>query len=355
MERRGFIAGRDSCASLEGMKTIEIAGGGLAGLSLGIALRRMEIPVLVREAGNYPRHKVCGEFVNGVTMATLQELGIDGIFKGALHHTRTRWWIGECKVLDANLEVPAFGMSRWEMDEALRELFLNLGGELRIRDRASLDDREGLVWTAGRRLKKESEWLGLKGHFENVPLEGGLEMHIGNGGYVGVTPIHEDGGRVNVCGLFRRRSLGGDEVILSYLKACGLGGLADRLKEGELDRSSVTGVSGLELGRQQQDEEICSLGDAERMIPPFTGNGMSMAFESAESALQPLVSYCKEQMDWDDCRKMIRTALDDRFSRRVRLAMGLHRFLTNSGGRMGLALAARSGLLPFHWLHRQLS
>jgi 2-polyprenyl-6-methoxyphenol hydroxylase-like FAD-dependent oxidoreductase len=109
------------------------------------------------------------------------------------------------------------------------------------------------------------------------------------------------------------------------------------------------------LGRQQQDEGICSLGDAERMIPPFTGNGMSMAFESAESALAPLVSYSNGQADWDDCRKMIRAALDERFSRRVRLAMGLHRFLTSSGGRLGLALAARSGLLPFHWLHRQLS
>ena len=42
------------------------------------------------------------------------------------------------------------------------------------------------------------------------------------------------------------------------------------------------------LGRQKLYPGMCSLGDAEAIIPPFTGNGMSMAFESAESALDPL-------------------------------------------------------------------
>ncbi len=39
MERRGLIARGGSCASVAKMKVIEIAGGGLTGLSLGIALR----------------------------------------------------------------------------------------------------------------------------------------------------------------------------------------------------------------------------------------------------------------------------------------------------------------------------
>ena len=49
------------------MKAINIIGGGLAGLSLGICLRRKDIPVAVHEKGSYPRHKVCGEFISGVT------------------------------------------------------------------------------------------------------------------------------------------------------------------------------------------------------------------------------------------------------------------------------------------------
>jgi len=81
---------------------------------------------------------------------------------------------------------------------------------------------------------------------------------------------------------------------------------------------------------------------------------MSMAFESAECALGRLLSYA-EGGDWGDCCEGIALDLERRFRKRVRLALGLHLFLTTRAGRAGLSLGARSGLLPFQWLHRQLS
>ena len=47
------------------MKPVTIVGGGLAGLTLGIALRENSVPVHIYEAGTYPRHRVCGEFISG--------------------------------------------------------------------------------------------------------------------------------------------------------------------------------------------------------------------------------------------------------------------------------------------------
>ena len=44
---------------------LTIVGGGLAGLTLGIGLRQRGVPVTVYEAGRYPRHRVCGEFISG--------------------------------------------------------------------------------------------------------------------------------------------------------------------------------------------------------------------------------------------------------------------------------------------------
>ena len=49
------------------MRKIEIIGGGLSGLSLGLSLLRRGVAVRIIESGSYPRHKVCGEFVCGVS------------------------------------------------------------------------------------------------------------------------------------------------------------------------------------------------------------------------------------------------------------------------------------------------
>ena len=53
------------------MKPITIVGGGLAGLTLGIGLRQRGVPVTIWEAGRYPRHRVCGEFISGNGQAVL--------------------------------------------------------------------------------------------------------------------------------------------------------------------------------------------------------------------------------------------------------------------------------------------
>src|SRR4051812_14063636 len=57
-------------------KPITIIGGGLAGPALGIGLRPRSIPVTVWEAGHYPRHRVCCEFISGCGHETLARLGL---------------------------------------------------------------------------------------------------------------------------------------------------------------------------------------------------------------------------------------------------------------------------------------
>ncbi len=55
---------------------VTIVGGGLAGLTLGIALRQHNVPVQLHESGHYPRHRVCGEFISGHGQASLERLGL---------------------------------------------------------------------------------------------------------------------------------------------------------------------------------------------------------------------------------------------------------------------------------------
>ena len=65
------------------LKPITIVGGGLAGLTLGIGLRQQGVPVTVWEAGQYPRHRVCGEFISGCGQNVLARLGLLESFRHA--------------------------------------------------------------------------------------------------------------------------------------------------------------------------------------------------------------------------------------------------------------------------------
>lgn len=337
-------------------QSIEIVGGGVAGLSLAVGLRSAGVSVVLKEAGTYPRHRLCGEFVNGVSEETLTALGLGKLFEGArLHHEMT-WWLKDEQIAHAPLAKPVHALSRWEMDRRMSALFEELGGELHCRQRGECEPREGRVWAAGRKLQKESEWLGLKAHFLNLETCSGLEMHLGEEGYVGLTPVED--GRVNVCGLFRRREgLQGkrSERFLAYLEACGLKALTGRLREAVADEASVTGVSGIGFGSQGQPSELLALGDAERMIPPFTGNGMSMAFEAAESALKPLQSYALGDSSWEEARVLVQLRLEGRFRRRITLAQGMHGFILKSPAQEALAALAKPGLMPFAFLTRLLT
>src|ERR1700752_4802487 len=64
-------------------RPIIIVGGGLAGLTLGIGLRHKQVPVTLWEAGHYPRHRVCGEFISGRGLDSLDRLGLCELLKAA--------------------------------------------------------------------------------------------------------------------------------------------------------------------------------------------------------------------------------------------------------------------------------
>jgi flavin-dependent dehydrogenase len=336
------------------MKPISIIGGGLAGLSLGISLRRHDVPVTIHEAGTYPRHRVCGEFINGVSDATLKQLGIEQTLGDARMLSTTAWHLNDRLLFKDALPVPARGISRFALDQRLAQRFQDLGGDLRTESRARRTAAEGQIWAAGRTPDPTSQWIGLKVHVFDLPLQADLEMHLGSGGYVGLAPV--EGKRVNVCGLFARRVGTGRGALLlhDYLIANGLDALGQRLAEVEHDAESFTGVSAFTLGARRVDEAACVLGDSESMIPPFTGNGMSMAFESAEIASAVLLDYAEEKCRWPSVVTEVRRRLTEQFRIRLFTARVLHPFLLGDAGRTLFAILSKCGLLPFGSLSRLL-
>jgi len=182
-----------------------------------------------------------------------------------------------------------------------------------------------------------------------MPLQADLEMHIIKNGYVGLTRLPNS--EVDVCGLFRRSSERKDTGIRGAVgtprpTSCAQVGrgvptapltplniprswqevfkngppteLSNRLANASYDESSSCSVGGLFLRRQRAAElpELC-IGDSLTMTPPVTGNGMSMAFESAELAIGPLVAYSQGELDWPQAQQTIAHSCDRAFSGRL--------------------------------------
>lgn len=325
-------------------KPITIIGGGLAGLALGIGLRQRNVPVTIQEAGDYPRHRVCGEFISGSGQIVLERLGLLDTFQkaGAIYARTVMFICGTAQSPVRCLAAPALCLSRYKMDVLLVEKFREMGGELRVQSRWTSDYSEGIVSASGRRLpekKAPARWFGVKAHVTNgtsVKLEADLEMHLSPHGYVGVSRI--DDGQINVCGLFRpHRDERRSESKTEWLRGQNGSLLRERLNDAEFEPGSFCSVAGLQLKPQRASaKKECCIGDALTMTPPATGNGMSMAFESAEAAIEPLTAYSQGRLTWLDAQQQIARRCDTAFSRRLAWARLLQRMIVSPSIQSGL-------------------
>jgi flavin-dependent dehydrogenase len=314
------------------LKTITIVGGGLAGLTLGIGLRQRGIPVAIWEAGAYPRHRVCGEFISGNGPAVLERLGLLNLLEnaGAIRVHTAAFISGTKHSPVRNLPAAAIGLSRYSLDAALAKEFQRLGGELHSGTRRSENDfADDTVRASGRHAQATENgwrWFGLKAHATNVNLSADLEMHVSADNYVGVNRI--DGGQVNVCGLFRGRAGETRQSGFELLRGQPGSALHERLASAHFDEKSFCSVAGLSLRPQRaSDKNECCIGDAVTMIPPVTGNGMSMAFESAEIAVEPLARYSRGETSWPEARDAIARACDTAFAERLTWARRLQKLM----------------------------
>ena len=181
-----------------------VVGGGLAGLSLGIALRRAGVETRIIEAGHYPRHRVCGEFITGLDQTTIEQLGIGPAFAGAGSPGSVTFFLRGRAIGRHALPSPARTISRYTLDARLAALFTAANGQLSTDQRlASPPQEPGWVQTSGRQRTEASPWIGLKLHARYLLTSDELEMHLGDGAYVGLSAVED--GWINVCGLFQRR------------------------------------------------------------------------------------------------------------------------------------------------------
>lgn len=314
-------------------RTITIVGGGIAGLTLGIGLRQRKVPVVVYEVGHYPRHRVCGEFISGSGTAVLRHLEIWNHFlsEGPRQATATAFFAGRRCLFRQLLPQPAFCLSRFKLDYLLAELFQQRGGQLLQGSRWKGPPEEGVVFANGREVQPTVEgwrYYGLKVHARGVEMTNDLEMHLTDQGYVGMCGVEDN--ETNICGLFRRGTQLSHSASAGRVQLAGTGDsvLAARVSQAEWLEDSFCSVAGLSLTpRRAGTRTSLCIGDALTMIAPLTGNGMSMAVESAEVAMDPLAAFSSGRSDWHEAHRLVADGCDQRFARRLRWSAWLQRVI----------------------------
>lgn len=330
------------------LRTVEIIGGGLAGLSSGIGLRARGVPVRIYEAGTYPRHRVCGEFIAGLDDRTRAELQLDAFLQSARRASGVAWFAPDGTAMRHRLPRPAFCLSRFRLDAGMAEAFRAAGGDLRTGQRLPAEPAEGRVMACGRRPLASSPWIGLKQHFRGLRLVDDLEVHLGHRAYVGVTRV--EGAVVNVCGLFPRPETGRSAALADRVRAVGLPDLAERLASADPVGGSECAVAGLDYAARARLP--AALGDHGGLIPPFTGHGMTIALQGAAATLDHFEAWSKGVRDWPETLTRVSRTLRQRFRRRLFVARLMHPWLLHRRPRQFARALHRCGVLPFGLLYR---
>jgi flavin-dependent dehydrogenase len=273
----------------------EVIGGGLSGAMAALHLAHAGRPVRIWEKSPFPRHKVCGEFLDGKAVELLRDIPLNGT---PIHHVRLIWPNAQTAF---PLPRPALGISRYRLDAALLNAAQAAGAVL-IQD--SGQPQPGAVIAHGRKSAQPrgQRTFGYKAHFHGGQNDA-VELYFHRTGYTGVNPVED--GLTNVCGLADEQDLravgfDGDRWIATQPK------LAARLQG--LRRTIDWMFTGpLHYGpAAPQPGYLC--GDALNFVDPFTGSGMLTALLTGKMAAESILANRTPTEHLHHCRRAVRSA-----------------------------------------------
>ncbi|QPC95959.1 NAD(P)/FAD-dependent oxidoreductase [Mesorhizobium sp. INR15] len=310
-----------------------ILGAGPSGAAAALALAKQGRSVAIVERSEFPRRKVCGEFISAVNLQILDSLGVGSEFRalGGPEVRRIALFASgpsiEAPMPRAHGEAFGRALGRDVLDCLLRDAARRAGVTVfqpwraveiaghGDRSRVTIETRrsqETLIapviiaahgsWEPGKlvsNLEKRhdrSDFLGFKAHFSNASLPADLmPLLVFPGGYGGM--VWSDGGRLSLSCCMRRDAL--DTVRRSYpglpaaaavhahiLASCPAA--ADAIGGASLHGEWLAAGPIRPGIRERYKEDVFRVGNLAGESHPIIAEGISMALQSGWMLAQQL-------------------------------------------------------------------
>lgn len=289
---------------------VAVIGGGPAGTAAAITAARAGLDVLLLDRDNFPRPKVCGEFVSAESLALLASLlGEEHpLLTASVSITAGRLFVGG-GVVETRIEPPARSVPRYDLDHALWEAAASAGAQAYADQAVTRVHGEGpfqvitgrdeylaraLIHAAGRwsGLLRPLEpphgpkWIGVKAHHETDVDQATVDLYFFRHGYCGVQPVGP--GVVNVCAMVRSDVATSVEAVLEKhpalkVRSLGLRRITEPVVTAPLlhEPPAPTGGTAMQVG------------DAAAFVDPFLGDGISLALQTGTRAARTLVPFVR--------------------------------------------------------------
>jgi len=314
-------------------KEVLILGGGLAGLTAAIHLSKLGIQVTVIEKNNYPKHKVCGEYISNEVLPYFEwlDIGISKLEPTSIKKLQFSTQNGT--TITANLPLGGFGISRYALDFHLYHLAISLGcifvhetveNVVFEKDEFEVTTSDGTLFKSkivlgafGKRstidvklnrnfIQKKSHWLAIKSHYIGDFPNDLVGLHNFEGGYCGVSKVENN--VINICYIANYEAYKSHKNSEDFQK--------DVLSKNPnlkkiFENATLIFDKPLSIGQISFDKKeavenhILMIGDTAGLIHPLCGNGMAMAIHSAKIASEVVFSYYES--------KCSRTSLEEQY------------------------------------------
>ncbi|WP_392348696.1 NAD(P)/FAD-dependent oxidoreductase [uncultured Polaribacter sp.] len=302
-----------------------VIGGGLAGLCNAIHLSKLGKKVLLIEKNEYPKHKVCGEYISNEVLPYLDFLEVNPFDFGAVKINNFELSTRKNNIISAKLPLGGFGISRYTLDLALAEkakenrVVILQDAVLNVtflEDTFQVETKQNSIFTSkiaigafGKRslldvkmgrnfIQKKAPYLGVKIHVKGNFKEDLVALHNFKGGYCGVSKVENDA--INLCYITNYTSFKKYKNIADFQEQVVFKNrfLKEIFQNSEAIFEKPLSISQISFETKKPVENhILMCGDSAGMIHPLCGNGMSMAIQSAQLASKLILNYLNGEIE----------------------------------------------------------